>query len=198
MKKLSHVLLSLCLLLFGASALTACGGPSAKDTAEKAVNYLINDDLESFYDLLCTRDKESISLDNFRGMYRLPEAITEIEPLAPEVRAKAYKAKDFKETITGESAVVTYVLILPDIDQIGRGAFSLQDIMTLAKLGKVSSVNDLPEELKSKVVEYVDKNGVPTKETALNINLVREDDKWRISLDIPVMLQSGKKITVFD
>ena len=197
MKRLSTVLLVLC-VLFGAAALTSCGGPSAKDTAEKAVNYLVGDDFEAFYDLLSTRDREAISLENFKDMYQLPEEIGELEPLVPDIKVKAYKAKDFKETITGESALVTYVLILPDVDQLGRGAFSLQDVIALAKAGKAKTIGDLPEEVKSKIIEYVDKNGVSTKETVQNIHLIREDDKWKVNLDIPTMLQSGKKISVFN
>lgn len=197
MKRLSTALLALC-VLFGSAALTSCGGPSAKDTAEKAVNYLVGDDIESFYDLLSTRDREAISLENFKDMYQLPEEISELEPLVPDVKVKAYKAKDFKETITGESALVTYVLILPDIDQLGRGAFSLQDVITLVKSGKVKTISDLPEEVKGKIIEYVEKNGVPTKETVQNIQLVREDDKWKVYLDIPTMLQAGKQINVFN
>lgn len=189
--------MALCVLVASA-VLSSCGGPSASDTAEKAINYLITEDFDSFYNLLSQKDQESISLENFKSLYQAPNEIRQLAPMVPDIHAKAYKAKDFKENITGEEAVVTYVLTLPDIDQLGRGAFSLQDIIDLSQVGKLKSLNDLPEEVKGKILEYIDKNGVPTKESVKRLNLVRENDEWRVDLDIPTMLESRKEIYIFD
>lgn len=176
-----------------ALGLVSCGGSAPKENAEKAVNYLIAGELESFYNLLSDRDKEALTMDNFVDLYKAPESVTALEELIPEVRSEAFKAKDFKETITGETAVVTYVLTLPDVDQIGRGVFSLQDLITLTVDGKIKNLGDLLTETQDKLKEYVKENGLPTKETAQQINMIRENDEWRVDLDVENALKNKKE-----
>ncbi|MDD7559376.1 MAG: hypothetical protein SOW44_07780 [Porphyromonas sp.] len=176
-----------------ALGLVSCGGPAPKENAEKAVNYLIAGELESFYNLLSDRDKEALTMDNFVDLYKAPESVTALEELIPEVRSKAFKAKDFKETITGETAVVTYILTLPDVDQIGRGVFSLQDLITLTVDGKIRNLGDLLTETQDKLKEYIKENGLPTKETAQQINMIRENDEWRVDLDVANALKNKKE-----
>ena len=182
------------LLSFG---LLSCGGPAPKENAEKAVNYLISGELESFYNLLSDADKEALTMDNFADLYKGPANVTALEELIPEVRQEAFKASDFKETITGETAVVTYVLTLPDVDQIGRGVFSLQDLIALTVDGKIKNLSDLLAQTQDKLQEYIKENGIPTKETAQQINMIRENDEWRVDLDVKNALESKEGIKVF-
>ena len=177
--------------------LVSCGGPAPKENAEKAVNYLIDGELESFYNLLSDRDKEAITMDNFIEMYQAPSDITALEELIPEVRKEAFKAQDFKETITGETASVQYKLIVPNVDEIGRGVFSLQDLIALTVDGKVKNLTDLLAQTQDKLQEYVKENGIPTKETVQNITMIRENDEWRVDLDIERALENNDGIKVF-
>ena len=185
------------LALLLSSALLSCGGPAPKENAEKAVNYLIAGELESFYNLLSDRDKEALSMDNFAEFYSGPSNISALEELIPEVREEAFEAKDFKETITGETAVVTYILILPDVDQIGRGVFSLQDLISLTVDGKIKNLADLLSKTQDKLQAYVKENGIPTKETAQQINMIRENEEWRVDLDLKNTLDKKKGIKLF-
>lgn len=178
--------------------LFSCGGSAPKENAEKAVNYLIAGELESFYNLLSDRDKEALTMDNFSNMYKAPANVTALEELIPEVRQEAFKAKDFKETITGETAVVTYILVLPDVDQIGRGVFSLQDLITLTVDGKIKNLSDLLAETQDKLQEYVKENGIPTKETAQQINMIRENDEWNVDIDVEQALENKEGIKIFE
>ena len=177
--------------------LYSCGGPAPKENAEKAVNYLISGELESFYNLLSDADKEALTMDNFSELYKAPTNVTALEELIPEVRQDAFKATDFKETITGETAVVTYVLTLPDVNQIGRGVFSLQDLIELTVDGKIKNLSDLLSQTQDKLQEYIKENGIPTVETAQQLNMIRENDEWRVDLDVEKALKEKEGFKIF-
>lgn len=196
-KKIGHNSLILAIFSTLALGLFSCGGPSPKENAEKAVNYLVNGELESFYNLLSQKDKETITLDNFVTLYKGPEYLSALEEVLPSIRKDAFKAKDFKETITGESAVVTYVLTLPDMDQLGKGVFTIADMVATMRDNKLKSENDLIRNYQDRIKEYVDKNGIPTRDTAQQINMIRENDEWHVDLNLAQNLNSKEGIVLF-
>lgn len=193
-QRIASVLISALLVL----GLTSCNSTkSPKKVTEEAIEALLEQNDEAFYNALSTKDKEAITFDNFQKLLVISNDLTQATFLIPEIR-EVYKAKDFKETISGESATVTFVLVVPDMEEIGKEAISLSDILNLVKGGKLNTLNDIPEELKTKITDYVKKEGVPTTEKIQQFKLVREDDKeWRIDLGIGTLLKNNDVISPF-
>ena len=169
--------LMLLLLVYG------CSGNSPAPVAEKAVNALLDGDMESYYELLTQADQAAMTKTNFVRTYHLPDDIRQILEILPEAK-DVFKASKFKETVTGDNAVVTYVVNIPDADKIGSEVLSLTDLMSIADGGKVTRLVDLPEDVKQKIVDYVHKNGVPTKEVTGSMDLLQEEGEWRVNLNL--------------
>ncbi len=178
MKKIYSVLALLVLLL-----VTGCSGDNPSKTAEKAVNALLQGDMKTYYELLCDEDRSAMTEVNFIRNYNLPEDIRQIISILPEATG-TFKASKFKETISGDNAVVTYLVNVPDADKIGKEVLTLNDLMALTNGGKLRTLNDLPKEVLDKIVDYVHKNGVPTKELTGKMSLVKENELWKVKLDL--------------
>ena len=180
--------------------LSSCGGEKPKKVAEEAINAEItaalseNGDFERFYSFLSTSDRDACTLDNFKDFYRLPIELTGALELIPEAK-QHIKVSDFKETITGERAVVTFKITLPDTDAMGK--LSLSDLQSLAGM-KWQKLTDLPEEIQNKIVADVAANGIPEKEMVQQVNMVREEDSWKLQLGLKQQIADNRRIrTVF-
>lgn len=170
--------------------ISGCGGNKPTPVAEKAVEYLLKGDMKGYYELLCDEDKAAMTQDNFLRNYHLPDDLRQILDILPEAQ-QTFKAGKFKETVTGDNAIVTYLINIPDADKIGKEVLSVGDLLTLMSAGKVRTLSDLPTEVRDKIVDYVHKNGVPTKEIAGKMNLVKEDDLWKVKLDLAHTYPNG-------
>lgn len=180
--------------------LASCGGEKPKKVAEEAINAEITAALsegasfERFYSYLSTSDREACTLDNFKEFYRLPIELTGALELIPDAKMHI-KVSDFKETITGERAVVTFKITLPDTDAMGK--LSLSDLQSIAGL-KWKKLTDLPEEIQQKIKADVEANGVPEKEVVQQVNMIREADSWKLQLGLDKQIKDNKSIrTVF-
>lgn len=180
------------LLLMGAMllALTSCGGEKPKDVAQVAIQAEIDGDYEQLYKLLSSKDREAVSLENFISFYTIPKEMKGALDLIPGAR-EIIKADGFKETVIGEEANVMFKLTLPNTEEMGK--LSVSDLQSIAGL-KWNSLSDLPEELQEKIKADVEKNGVPKREVSKQIKLVREEDEWKISLDLAKQISEGKVI----
>ena len=115
----------------------------------------------------------------------------------PETR-DVLKAGSFKEIVNGESATVTYVLTVPDMDKIIKENISLEILQQMMANGKrMSSLSDLPDEMKENIKQYIAKNDIPTLEVPQTMNLVRENDNWRVNLNLRDALKLGNMPTPF-
>lgn len=170
--------------------LSSCGGEKPKDVAEIAVQAEINENFEQLYNLLSTKDKEVVSLENFLSFYSIPVELKGALELIPEAK-NVIKAEGFKETVTGETATVIFKLVLPDTNKMGN--LSVSDLQSIASL-KWNSLSDLPEDIQAKIKEDVQKNGIPKKEISKQIKLVREEDEWKIDLNLSQQISEGKRI----
>lgn len=184
--------ISTLVLLLGAMllALTSCGGEKPKDVAKVAIQAEIDGDFEQLYNILCTKDREAVSLENFMSFYTIPQEIKGALDLIPAAR-EIIKAEGFKETVIGEEASVMFKLTLPNTKEMGK--LSVSDLQSLAGL-KWNSLSDLPEELQEKIKADVESNGVPKREVSKQIKLVREEDEWKVSLDLAKQISDGKVI----
>lgn len=184
--RMSKVLMMGIILL----GLSSCGGEKPKDVAEIAVQAEINENFEQLYNLLSTKDKEVVSLENFLSFYSIPVELKGALELIPEAK-NVIKAEGFKETVTGETATVIFKLVLPDTNKMGN--LSVSDLQSIASL-KWNSLSDLPEDIQAKIKEDVQKNGIPKKEISKQIKLVREEDEWKIDLNLSQQISEGKRI----
>ena len=61
----------------------------------------------------------------------------------------------------------------------------------------MSSLSDLPDEMKENIKQYLAKNDIPTLEVPQTMNLVRENDNWRVNLNLRDALNLGNMPTPF-
>lgn len=187
LKWINKTLLIMGLLLVG---LTSCGGEKPKQVAEIAIQAEIDENFEQLYSLLTTKDKEALTLENFRSFYSIPTELKGALELIPEAK-DIIKAEGFKETVTGETATVMFKLILPDTETMGK--LSLSDLQSIAGI-KWKNLSELPQEIQDKIVEDVKKNGIPKKEISKQIKLVREQDEWKVDINAQKQISENKKI----
>ena len=127
----------------------------------------------------------------------MPKDAQALFDLVPETR-DALKAGSFKEIVNGETATVTYVLTVPDMDKIIKETISLEILQQMMAKGKrMSSLSDLPDEMKENIKQYLAKNDIPTLEVPQTMNLVRENDNWRVNLNLRDALNLGNMPTPF-
>ena len=172
--------------------LTGCGKSSPKDVAKEAVEAQLKGDMQAFYNFLCEADQTTMTYDNFIAKYVMPKDAQALFDLVPETR-DALKASGFKEIVNGETATVTYVLTVPDMDKIIKETISLEILQQMMAKGKrMSSLSDLPDEMKENIKQYLAKNDIPTLEVPQTMNLVRENDNWRVNLNLRDALDLGR------
>lgn len=192
-QRIASVLMS-ALLILGFASCNSSKSPKA--VTEDAVKAVLTADADAFYNHLCSKDQEAITKENLQDLLEFSTDASAFAYLIPEVK-NALKPKDFKETISGETATVTFVLVTPNTGDLIKSALDFGEIAQVV-VGKVfKSSEDIPEDIKNKLTEYVKKNGVPTTENIQQFNLVREDKDWKIDLDIPTLLKTGKGIIPF-
>ena len=167
MKRINTIL-AIAMTLVLSLGLTGCGKSSPKDVAKEAVEAQLKGDLQAFYNLLCEADQTAMTYDNFITKYTLPRDAQALFDLVPETR-DVLKAGSFKEIVNGETATVTYVLTVPDMDKI----------------------------IKENIKQYIAKNDIPTLEVPQTMNLVRENDNWRVNLNLRDALKLGNMPTPF-
>ena len=154
MKRINTIL-AIAMTLVLSLGLTGCGKSSPKDVAKEAVEAQLKGDLQAFYNLLCEADQTAMTYDNFITKYTLPRDAQALFDLVPETR-DVLKAGSFKEIVNGETATVTYVLTVPDMDKIIKENISLEILQQMMAKGKrMSSLSDLPDEMKERNVSYI-------------------------------------------
>lgn len=191
MKSINRLLVVMVALVM-ALGLTSCGKSSPKDVAKKAVEAQLSGDLQTFYNLLCAADQETMTYDNFLAKYTMPKDAQALFDIVPESR-DILKAGSYKEIVNGESATVTYILTLPDMDKIIKEAISfdiLQQMMATG--GRMKSLADLPDEMKANIKQYITDNKIPTIEIPQTMTLVRENDQWRANLNLRDAINLGR------
>lgn len=189
-KSIKNVLIPLAALVL-VPLLSGCGGQSPKDVAKKAVEAQLEEDMQTFYDLLCLEDQETMTYDNFVAKYLFPKDAIALFELVPEAR-NVLKASSFKEIKNGESATVTYVLTVPDMNRITKESINFNILQEMTSGRRMSSIADLPDEMKANIQEYIANNKVPTLDVPQSIDLIREDDNWRIRLNLRDALELGR------
>ena len=191
MKRINTIL-AIAMTLVLSLGLTGCGKSSPKDVAKEAVEAQLTGDLQAFYNLLCEADQTTMTYDNFITKYVMPKDAQSLFDLVPETR-ESLKATGFKEIVNGETATVTYVLTVPNMDKIIKETISLEILQQMMAKGKrMSSLSDLPDEMKENIKQYLAKNDIPTLEVPQTMNLVRENDNWRVNLNLRDALDLGR------
>lgn len=178
-------------LLLG--TLTSCGGKDPKEVAEEAVQAELNGDIEKLYGLLTEEDQAAVTIENFKSFYTIPEDLSDALDLIPEVK-ESIKVEKFTSSVNGETATVTYFILLPDLENMGN--LSLEDAKRMLSMNS-NRLRDLPEDIQEKIKESVKKNGVPTRSYAKEMKLRREGDEWRVFMDLANQIQGGQIRTVF-
>ena len=192
-----NTLLVVAMTLVLSLGLTGCGKSSPKDVAKEAVEAQLKGDMQTFYTLLCEADQTAMTYDNFITKYVMPKDAQALFDLVPETR-DALKAGSFKEIVNGETATVTYVLTVPNMDKIIKETISLEILQQMMAKGKrMSSLSDLPDEMKENIRQYLAKNDIPTLEIPQTMNLLRENDNWRVNLNLRDALNLGNMPTPF-
>ena len=195
--KRMNTILAIAMTLALALGLTGCGKSSPKDVAKEAVEAQLKGDLQASYNLLCEADQTAMTYDNFITKCTLPRDAQALFDLVPETR-DVLKAGSFKEIVNGESATVTYVLTVPDMDKIIKENISLEILQQMMANGKrMNSLSDLPDAMKENIKQYIAKNDIPTLEVPQTMNLVRENDNWRVNLNLRDALNLGSMPTPF-
>lgn len=183
------------LLILGFASCNSTKSPKA--VTEEAVNAMLNSDADKLYNLLCSKDQESITQENLQDLLKFSTDASAFAYLIPEVK-EALKPKDFKETISGETATVTFVLVTPNTGDLIKSALDFDEIAKLV-VGKIFKSNEeIPEDIKTKLTDYIKKNGVPTTEKIQQFNLIQEGGEWKVDLDIPTLLKAGNGIIPFE
>lgn len=190
---LTSILISMMLIL----GLASCKSSSTpKAVAEDAVNALLAEDIEKFYGYLCASDREAITIDNFKEKFVISGDLSKFSRLLPDQKTKL-KAKNFKETVSNDIATVTCVLSVPDINHIGLGYLSYADLEATME-AKSRTLDELPDAVKAKIIEHISKDDMPTVDKIQQFNMVKEEDGWKIKLNIPAFIEAKKPITPFD
>lgn len=193
-QKIASVALVCTLMMLGLVSCNNTKGP--KEVTKDAVDALLRQDAERFYDYLCTSDKEAVTLDNFKEMLSFSNTLEEASTILPELQNE-FKAKDFKETVSGGIATVTFVITAPDETEIGKGAISIKDLTSVIANRKIKSLNDIPEDIKAKIRAHIGKNSIPTVEKIQQFNLVKEGEDWKVKLDVQTFIKAKTAITPF-
>ena len=63
--------------------------------------------------------------------------------------------------------------------------------------GKIKNLSDLLSQTQDKLQEYIKENGIPTVETAQQLNMIRENDEWRVDLDVEKALKEKEGFKIF-
>lgn len=190
MRNSSKVWMALAAIVL-ALGLSSCGGTSPKDVAKTAVEAELSSDMQAFYDLLCSADQTAMTYDNFVAAYKVPKDAQVLFDLVPETRT-VLKAGSYKEIVNGETATVTYVMTVPDMNKITKEAINFEILRQMTSGKRMNSIADLPDEMKDNIKAYIEKNGVPTIEVPQSLNLVRENEQWRISLHLRDAIELGR------
>ncbi len=193
MSRICTIILTAVSVCFLPMCLVACGGPAPKEAAEEAVNAELDGNLEKLYGMLSADDRDAATLDNFMKFYKVPEEIADAMEIIPEVK-EAIKVEKFASSVNGETATVTYFILLPDLDNIGN--LSLSDAQELVA-SKGKRLKDFPENLQKKIIDSVKKNGVPTKSHAKQMQLRREGDEWKVYMDLANQIKGGKIESIY-
>ena len=79
------------------------------------------------------------------------------------------------------------------MDKIIKENISLEILQQMmAKGNRMSSLSDLPDEMKENIKQYIAKNDIPTLEVPQTMNLVRENDNWRVNLNLRDAINLGR------
>lgn len=192
-QKLGRILVSVLptffLSLVISSFLSSCGGPSPEDIAEKSIGYLVKGDVDSFYNLLSSSDKSFITQTNFKKLYRDPFSFGNLKekaiiPDTEELKVEKFDEIDRKDSI----AMVSFVANLPDYEEIGKGYLSYQDVADFILIDR-NAIN-------KKIISYIKEKGLPTEGVPQIMTLVKEQDEWRVFLDLENVLKKERKIFV--
>lgn len=195
MKQMKTVVVALLAALVAGVALTSCGGSDPKKVAEEAVAAELAGDFEKLYSLLSTEDTEAVTLDSFNRHYAIPGDIADAIDLIPEVK-EAIKVEKFDSKVNGETAIVTYFITLPDLNNMG--SLSIADAQELLAL-KAKKLSDMPESIQQKIIQSVKENGVPTISHAKQMQLRRQGDDWKVFMGLSHQIKNSKRIrTVYD
>lgn len=195
MKRIYTFLVAAIVTLFAGVIFTSCGGADPKEVAQEAVEAELAGDFEKLYSLLSTEDREAVTLDSFNRNYAVPSALADAMALIPEVK-EAIKVEKFESQINGEAAVVTYFIILPDLDNMG--SLSVADALELLNV-KGKKLSDMPEAIQQKIIDSVKANGVNTVSHAKQMHLKREGDDWKVYMGLSEQIKNNKRIrTVYD
>lgn len=191
MKRINNLLVVMATFVL-ALGLSSCGKSSPKDVAKDAVEAQLSGDLQTFYNLLCAADQETMTYDNFLSKYTMPRDAQALFEIVPESR-DVLQAGSYKEIINGESATVTYILTVPDMDKITKEAISFEILQQMmATGGRMRSLADLPDEMKANIKQYITDNKIPTIEIPQTMTLVRENDQWRVNLNLRDAINLGR------
>lgn len=172
--------------------LAAACSESPKKTAEAAADALLNGDWGKYYSMLSEEDKQLKSEDQVRAMIRKDDIQAEVIEVFPEVTT-FLKNKKFKVESKNDTAKVTYVREILNLDQVFKGAFGFEEMMELGNK-KVTSISSLPESLKEKVGAYIRSNDVPKEDREEKMMLIKEDGQWRVfkNFAFPERLKEAK------
>ncbi|MGH7813420.1 MAG: hypothetical protein ACREQI_05390, partial [Candidatus Binataceae bacterium] len=161
------------LLICAAVGIAGCGRGTAQNAANEYLNALQIHNYEKCYDLLTHQDQVDRPIEQF---------LAEI-PMAPDVSKDwfkpvlaAYKFGLGGSRMENGKAVVTVNVTRPDLPLFERTID--------AKLTFDTNPNDTPEQLGA---EWLAKGNFPKLTYGDNMVFVKEDGKWRLLADFPVI-----------
>lgn len=174
-------------------AFAACS-PSPNKTAEKAAKAIQTADWQTYYELLSAEDKELKSEQEVKKLSRGEGYQAEVAEVFPEV-VKELKVKNFKAETYGDTAKVTYIREILDLDKVYKESFDFDDIMQMGSK-KVTSLSTLPDNMKEKIAAYLRSNEIPKTEREEKMMLVKENKEWKVfrNFAFPARMKEARKV----